>query len=250
MIFVARTIWHSSARSGGGGPRRSSREPRRRSHRAPRAVHARARRGDRRGAGTGGNRVVVQGTRLLQPDLGAWRSAVRRSGSLGRSAGDRREGVGAWFIGRRTGRALVKRGPVPRRGLPRGGGLLVRPHVRVHALFVERACAERASRRPLVDEHGVLAEGALRLPHLGGVDLVVQHERSLRSGGSGPTRIFGNGANALDETFFLGRTHAGAAALLLLRNRYAASISLRLRRLPREMYSCTGSCCQQKFHLL
>jgi len=75
-----------------------------------------------------------------------------------------------------------------------------------------------------------------------------------RSGGAVLMAVVGSGARDLDGTFSLSRKPSSGEEGLrgegAAPGGQAASISFRLRRFPRAMYVCTGSCCQQKSHLL
>lgn len=119
---------------------------------------------------------------------------------------------------------------------------------RTHAPLIHRTGAQRTSGRLLVDEDGPFAEGALALLHVGWIVDLVRHQAShARGERSSPSsegccvalNLRGNpGTPDATKPSPSGR----ASALSVDSVGYAAARRLRL---PRGMYACTGSCCQQ-----
>ena len=69
------------------------------------------------------------------------------------------------------------------------GRRLRREREGLHGRGVQRACAQRASRRVLVDEHGSLAVRAAAHPHRRRLGRLVRHRDPAASGGAVPQRI-------------------------------------------------------------
>ena len=198
------------------------------------AVHPRPRRGDRGRAREGRDRVVVQDAGVLQPDLGAERPPVRRPRAARRGAGDR---------GPRRWPRVSPRARAPRRARRRGASGPRRGGRRTAG-----TAAGSRRRAPRARRTGTALRRISGVPTSGGMQV------RCFLWGSGSEGIVGTVSEALDETLSLGRKPpriCGRASVGKARTgAYAASISLRLLRLPREMYVWTGSCCQHRSHRL